>query len=47
MMANGDPEGRVFLFYPHTKNGFCFLRDDICMSMSLSFDVESDGTGAL
>ena len=25
MMTNGDPEGRIFLFYPHTKNGFFFL----------------------
>ena len=25
MMANGDPEGRIFLFYPPTNNGFFFL----------------------
>ena len=25
MMTNGDPEGRIFLSYPHTKNGFFFL----------------------
>ena len=24
-MTNGDPEGRIFLSYPHTKNGFFFL----------------------
>ena len=46
-MTNGDPEGRIFLFYPHTNNGFFFLRDDMYMSLPLSFDEESDGTGAL
>ena len=25
MMTNGDPEGQIFLFYPHTNNGFFFL----------------------
>ena len=25
VMANGDLEGRIFLSYPHTKNGFFFL----------------------
>ena len=25
MMTNGDPEGRIFLSYPHTNNGFLFL----------------------
>ena len=25
MMKNGDPEERIFLSYPHTNNGFCFL----------------------
>ena len=25
MMANGDPEGLIFLSYPHTNNGFVFL----------------------
>ena len=25
MMTNGDPEGRIFLAYPHTNNGFFFL----------------------
>ena len=24
MMTNGDPEGRIFLSYPHTNNGFFF-----------------------
>ena len=25
MMTNGDPEGEIFLPYPHTKYGFFFL----------------------
>ena len=25
VMINGDPEGGIFLSYPHTKNGFFFL----------------------
>ena len=25
MMTNGDPQGRIFLSYPHTNNGFIFL----------------------
>ena len=25
VMTNGDPEERIFLSYPHTNNGFCFL----------------------
>ena len=25
MMTNSDPEGRIFLSYPHTNNGFFFL----------------------
>ena len=25
MMTNGDPEGRIFLSYPHTNNGAFFL----------------------
>ena len=24
-MTNGDPEGRIFLSYPHTNNEFFFL----------------------
>ena len=24
-MTNGDPEGRIFLSYPHTNNGYFFL----------------------
>ena len=25
MMTNGDPEGQIFLSYPHTNNGFFFV----------------------
>ena len=25
MMTNGDPDGPIFLSYPHTNNGFFFL----------------------
>ena len=25
MMTNGDPEGRIFLSYPHRNNGFFLL----------------------
>ena len=25
VMTNGDPEGRIFLSYPQTNNGFYFL----------------------
>ena len=25
MMTNSDPEGLIFLSYPHTNNGFFFL----------------------
>ena len=25
VMTNGDREGRIFLFHPHTNNGFFFL----------------------
>ena len=25
MMTNGDPEGHIFLSYPHTNNGLFFL----------------------
>ena len=25
VMTNGDPEGRIFLTYPHSHNGFFFL----------------------
>ena len=31
MMTNGDPEGRIFLFYPHTNNGLFFLLTSVFM----------------
>ena len=39
MMTNGDPEGRIFLTYPHTNNGLFFLLTTvffIYLSISLS-----------
>ena len=32
MLTNGDPEGRIFLFYPHTNNGFLFLLTTIFLN---------------
>ena len=29
VMTNGDPEGRIFLFYPHMNNGFFFLLNTV------------------
>ena len=34
MMTNGDPEGRIFLSYPHTNNGFFFLRTTVFFIMA-------------
>ena len=28
VMTNGDPEGWIFLLYPHTNNGFFFLHKE-------------------
>ena len=25
MMTNGDPEGRIFVYQPHTNNGFLYI----------------------
>ena len=35
MMTNGDPEGRVFLFYPHMNNGFYFLLTTVIFYLKL------------
>ena len=35
MMTNGDPEGRIFLSYPHTNNGFFFLLTTVCICLFL------------
>ena len=29
MMTNGDPEGQIFLSYPHTNNGFLFVLNTV------------------
>ena len=38
LMANGDPEGRIFLSYPHTYNGFFFLLTTVFI-YSFIFDL--------
>ena len=35
VMTNGDPEGRIFLSYPHTSNGFFFLLTTVFRKMHL------------
>ena len=35
MMTNGDPEGRIFLSYPHTNNGFFFLLPTVFIYLSI------------
>ena len=37
MMTNGDPEGRIFLSYPHTNNGFLFLLTTVFTYFKKSF----------
>ena len=34
VMKNGDPEGQIFLSYPHTNNGFFFLLTTIYFNIS-------------
>ena len=29
VMRNGDPEGQIFLSYPHMNNGFFFLLSNV------------------
>ena len=36
-MTNGDPEGRIFLSYPHTNNGF-FCRQLIWILYEALYD---------
>ena len=31
VMTNGDPEGQIFLSYPHTNNGLVFLLTTVFM----------------
>ena len=33
VMTNGDPEGRIFLSYPHTNNGFLFLLTTVLINL--------------
>ena len=37
MMTNGDPEGRIFLSYPHTNIGFFFLLTSTVLYLKISF----------
>ena len=37
VMANGDPEGQIFLSYPHTINGFFFLLTTVMIYFKISF----------
>ena len=36
MMTNADPEGRIFLSYPHTNNGFFFLLTTVFIYLFLN-----------
>ena len=35
LMTYGDPEGRIFLSYPHTNNGFFFLLTTVSIYLFL------------
>ena len=35
VMTNGDPEGRIFLSYPHANNGFFFLLTTVFIYLSI------------
>ena len=39
MMTNGAPEGRIFLSYPHTNNGFFFLLTTVFLFENKLLDV--------
>ena len=36
MMTYGDPEGRIFLTYPHTNNGIFFLLTTVCIYLLIN-----------
>ena len=38
-MTNGDPEGQIFLSYPHTNNGFFFLLTTVFIYLFIYFKV--------
>ena len=40
MMRNGDPEGRIFLSYPHTNNGFFFLLTTVFLFENMLPEVD-------
>ena len=45
VMTNGDPEARIFLFYPNTNNGFFFLLTTVLIYLlSPAFSKKSGGT---
>ena len=35
VMTNGEPEGRIFISYPHTNNGFFFLLNTVFIYLSV------------
>ena len=35
-MINSDPEGRIFLSYPHTNNGFFYLLTTVFIYLFLN-----------
>ena len=37
VMTNCDPEGQIFLSYPHTNNGFFFLLTTVFFHFKISF----------
>ena len=37
VMTNGDPQGRIFLSYPHTNNWFFFLLTTVFFYLKISF----------
>ena len=39
VMTNGDPEGRIFLSYPQTNNGFIFLLTTGFINVSIYFKM--------
>ena len=39
MMTNGDPEGRIFLSYPHMNNGFFYLLISVFIYLFIYFKI--------
>ena len=42
MMTNGDPEGQIFLPYPHTNNGFFFLLTTVVFFSNKATEIFKD-----